>query len=524
MIAPLPTETSNPVLRAHHLAYARATIPQSGREWVELTRRLAEALREHAELVLESLRPRADGADAVPIIDGLPLLVHLITLPGIYTHMELTAWIEWIVEVARRLRRQDWSSNDYNRPHRWPFEVLSHLVAFPAKVISQQNRDTALGLVSEAFAFFSAEPLASNLTESVAKVEHELRHHFGESGTHRTMIRRKAEALKQQGQFFANHGHGLGAASMYREANKVMQKHGASFEPDERSQLKRAEADELSTAVERGEFKMGGSVSFDMTAHDFTGSNAEATIGNLVDRSLDWLPDMDSIEAAVNDEAVEHPLLSVVATTTVDGEKVVGEAVTEAQRKALARVRFVAMHGKAVGILIHGTLINAVKIQGLEVAQVKKALDPLPLADGSVSVLLRGLERFLASDYISAVYILAPMVEESLRRVLRQAGFDTLKLRVLDQASGASRTDDAALGDLLRLEPVNGRSVADILGANLHQYISATMTNQVGPNLRNKTGHGQAKMGDCSPGHAGMLIHILVSLARREEMLTANIS
>lgn len=510
-------ETGNPVLRAHHLAYARATIPQTGREWVALTRRLAATLREHTELVLRRLTPGADGIEACPLIEALPVLVHLMSMPGIYSRTELEDCVTWLVAVAERLREHEWSASDYNQPHRWPFEVVRHVTAFRATYVGERDRERALRLVGEAFEFFRKEPLASDFTAGVASIDHELRRHFGERDTHRTMTRRVAEALKQQGDFFREHGFSLGAASMYRDTMKVAQEHGQHFSAEERADLARQEQDAITDAVGGGEFKLAGTVRLNMSDFDFTGRTPDETIANLRSGALDWLPDIGEIRSLTEGAAVEHPLLEAIPHTAIDGDRVVAEAISTEEHQAAAVAGRVAMHGEALGVLVSGTLTNASASQGLTAEHLLAALRPLPLTQGTIPVLERGLERFLARDYVSAMYILAPLVEEAIRRLLRAAGFDTTTFRAINQATGASRTDDATLGDLLRLEHADGRTAGDVLDAGLHHLVRATLATQGGPNLRNKVGHGQAAVGDCSPAHAGLLVFVMVCLARRAE-------
>lgn len=156
-----------------------------------------------------------------------------------------------------------------------------------------------------------------------------------------------------------------------------------------------------------------------------------------------------------------------------------GEAITDDQRRPAHLLSRLAQHGRAIGILVHGTLINAAHAQGLAAEPLARAFT-LPLADGSLPVLRTGLERFLVHDYVSAVYVLARLLEEAFRRVLAANGFDTTVFRRLDSAIGASRTDDAALGDLLRLRRPDGMTAAD-------RWVRS-WSNRCGPRCRCKSG------------------------------------
>lgn len=184
----------------------------------------------------------------------------LATTPGAYKPPELEAWAAWFVGAADRLRRRQWATEDENQPHRWPFEVVQHLPAFPASLIADEHRATALALVGEAFQPFRGEPLAASFPQSVAEVEHALRRHLGERNTHRTLAHRITRALEQQATLFRAHGHSLGAVSMYRAARKVTYAHGQRLTSEDRARLARAEREQIAAAVARGELRRVGTI------------------------------------------------------------------------------------------------------------------------------------------------------------------------------------------------------------------------------------------------------------------------
>lgn len=507
-------ETGHPTLRLHHLEYALRTMAQTGREWIELCRRTAGAYREWVDQAIARIQPGDSGTVVCSVDDAMSRLTMLVAPRGVLTDDDQCEWARWIVALAKQLREIEWSESNYNRPHRWPFEILKYLTAIPAQNVGGSEREIALQLVSEAMAFFSAQPLADTLATKAAEVDYELRRHFGEQDAHRTYVRRGFEALRQKAEFFAEQGNRLGAAAMFREAQKVTAEHGQYFDTKERTDLELRERAAYQSAADQGDFravKLG--VEINPADLDLTKATAEETLAALAANALRLVPNIKGIIADAKRAQEAAPLSSLFPGVIVDKDKVVRETLTKDQHLDADVEMRVGFHARIVGKQVHVTLQKAAKNLGLEPVQIVESLSDLPGARARKEILLQAVERFLRDDYISAAHVLAPHFEDTLRKMLRAIGFVTSKLKVVDADTRITRTDDTTLGALLRLSDAEIGTVKDLLGDDLWHYIDVTMVSPSGLNLRNRFAHGFARSGDCVPDVVGIMMHLLLCLA-----------
>src|SRR5262249_29760945 len=90
----------------------------------------------------------------------------------------------------------------------------------------------------------------------------------------------------------------------------------------------------------------------------------------------------------------------------------------------------------------------------------------------------RGFTRFFQGDFVSALYILTPLLEQSLRQVLKNSGHDVTKL------DDATKTQEdrtiSSLFDQMRSE------LLAVFGDAIVADIENVFLKKIGPNLRNR--------------------------------------
>jgi len=124
-----------------------------------------------------------------------------------------------------------------------------------------------------------------------------------------------------------------------------------------------------------------------------------------------------------------------------------------------------------------------------------EARDLLPLAEfspfvppGYHDIFALGFARFFGGDYIAALHILAPQVENSLRYVLKQAGTDTSSMQ--SNMTQENRTLSVMLGrDRAALEKIFGPAITF--------EIEGLFDFEGGPSLRHQVAHGLLSAGAC---------------------------
>jgi hypothetical protein len=510
-------ESSNLLLRVHHLEYVLARGPQAGRDWFSTQRQLAEAYRRLIDATVDQISGEPGRVEGVYVSRWMARLASLVSVRGILRDGEQREWAHWIIEVAAKLRTIQWKrDNGISMDHRWPYEILEHLVAIPSGAIEEGDRAEALDLLQQAYEHYSSEPLADTFASRVAEVDAAVRKHFGETDTHVRMVRRQFEALVRTAKFHRQHGSGLIAQNFFREARKLMETQRQYFDAGEVEELQRLEREALVAAEKGGEFKVmrGGEVTLNLDDFDRRQDTAADTVKLLMALRHSAIPEYAELNAAATKTMRDNPIQFLFGAATVDRGKVVSEARTDDQHHHRVIQQQTALHAELVGLEVVVTLIRAAKGGLLTAADIVQELGLLRLEEEEREILERGIERFLAEDYISAGHILSSQFENAFRRKLTEVGVEPTRFRTLPD--GTTRTDEAALGDLMHSVTPDGRTVRELIGEDAWQFIDRTMVAVDGWNLRNKFAHGLAGRRECVPPIVGVILHHILWLATLE--------
>lgn len=508
-------ESAHPVLRVRYLEYLLSQTPK-GRDWIRRQRELAEAYRAYVEHARAHLAPGVElgGGEFEEAVQRTAVLIGQ---SGVLTTGELTEWAHWIVGVAQFLHDFPWAvtrgAPEFHA-HRWPFAILRNLVALPAKAIAQEDRDAALASVDAAYGWFSIQPLSDTFTAHVADADAALRKHFGEKDTAERRVRRTYDALLQRARLHEQTGSGALTQTFVRTARALAEEHRQYFTDEEIAQLGRWEQRAIRGAVQGQEFKRVTATVSDIPSEvvDWSGGTPTETVVQIVRTSAQAVPDHAELQRQAESLGQDAPLASMLDTTVIGGDKVVGETTNEEERRALRVEQLTTIHAQFTGRALATTVRSAIKKHGLTADDLLAPFLERELGESTVQLLHRGLERFLAEDYISALHILAPRVEALIRDQLNTLGFDTTKFRTVGDGN-ATRTDDLTFGTLLRKTGPGGRTVEQVLGTDLWRYVQAIMNSPTGMNLRNVVAHGLIPAGGCTGAAVSVTVHILYALA-----------
>ena len=115
-----------------------------------------------------------------------------------------------------------------------------------------------------------------------------------------------------------------------------------------------------------------------------------------------------------------------------------------------------------------------------------------------------GFERYFNQDYVSAIHILIPQLENVLRFLLEKLGEPTNKLKgdiIIEQP----------LDDILR-----NNKIKEFLGEEIFYYLKTFLVDHRAENLRHDVAHGLIDIKKCEKRNAVILIHQILTLARFE--------
>ena len=125
------------------------------------------------------------------------------------------------------------------------------------------------------------------------------------------------------------------------------------------------------------------------------------------------------------------------------------------------------------------------------------------VGERSRSLVQIGVERYFAGDFVSALHILVPQLEDSIRRLFERAGLPSIK-----QSKNGDSWEYETYGNLLRRMK---DQFPQFLPEELNVYVQRTLTDPTGWNLRNRIAHGFLSSFDCNRFTTETVLHLYLS-------------
>jgi hypothetical protein len=188
----------------------------------------------------------------------------------------------------------------------------------------------------------------------------------------------------------------------------------------------------------------------------------------------------------------EHPLSSLFATSHMDREgKVIhrspGGLLGDDGQEDTIRAKIAQSEGLRRSIVAEGTIAAARAYMNaqhmVDGGLLKLLLQHSPFVpDDLVRTFSTGFAKFFQGDFISAVYILTPLLENSLRHVLKSHSHD---VTIFDDATQTQQ--DRTISQLYaQMRP----ELDAIFGVSLTADIERVFLEKPGPHLRHAVAHG----------------------------------
>lgn len=112
-----------------------------------------------------------------------------------------------------------------------------------------------------------------------------------------------------------------------------------------------------------------------------------------------------------------------------------------------------------------------------------------------------GISRFLEKDYLSALHILVPQFESTVRRMFSKVGYTTTSIR-------KGNTQQAITFNEFLLR----NDVKSSFGNDIHKLIQIVMVEQSGLNLRNEIAHGLIEIRNVNYTKCILVIYLFLIL------------
>jgi|GEM_PF-5901039 len=231
-----------------------------------------------------------------------------------------------------------------------------------------------------------------------------------------------------------------------------------------------------------------------------------------------------TLEDGLRDLAMNEMLIPNVAIALRRGEELSGEfifsslagklhlrnrniAAAPKTAEEIKRERFVEQYQFSMSyianIYIKSILDRMIERFGLDADKLVEFLVDSIIDDDKLTLLHVGFERYFAGDFVSAIHILTPHLEDILRRLLEKCKKPTTAWR---KGNTFHEIDLGVVLDQLEQLPV--------FKPNLIEYIRVFLMEQSGYNLRNRVGHGLVSIEECNDTRAVILIHLLLIMKR----------
>jgi len=332
----------------------------------------------------------------------------------------------------------------------------------------------------------------------------QLGHARGDAALARAAMLRIAEAHERSADFWTERGGHLQATTEYQDAVEAYRRAGHC------SDRVRATLGKLESGVRRSREQMKlVEASVKIPREDMERWKAEVLAGydrhglSVLASAGYALPNAGEVRQSVAAQQEEFPLASLFPSATFENGRVVGRANTAEEHAAVEVRQQLVMHLQMRAATLASWVFERIRERGGTMRdEVLKYISESPvIMEERRELLVVGLERYDAGDYVSSVHIVVFQIEGIVRDFAGLNGLPTTR-----DENGI--TQARPLPDLLRDE-----ELTRVLGDDLTQALSVLLVEQGGPNVRNAVAHGLAGPGVFVKPTADLLVVLLLQLA-----------
>ena len=214
------------------------------------------------------------------------------------------------------------------------------------------------------------------------------------------------------------------------------------------------------------------------------------------------LPDPAMIHTIASKIEEESVFSQFVTKTTIRGRRKVAEAGPGANKADAERDAW------SIWLQMQYQLLDSI-MSSLKEAGLLNACDFLECArrcdivdEEHLPFLEIGVERHFAEDYVSAIHVLTPRVEQLVKSAVEKKG-------VSPATVPDHRIREQGLGDFLRREEVQR-----ILGERLYLYLHYVLVDETGLGLRTEVAHGWIGFSSCNRLTSQLLLFVILLITQ----------
>ena len=227
------------------------------------------------------------------------------------------------------------------------------------------------------------------------------------------------------------------------------------------------------------------------------------SLEDIINRvATQFIPNKKHAKEQIFDLSKSSPLIFMIGHQLLDEKGRVVATIGSLENDIEGNiVRQVSQNLKFSSLFLRLILEGAGKNLGLNTKSIMDFISKSPIINSDrLPIIEKGVNAYFSQDYIVAIHLLIPQIEEAIRNLIEISGGNVLRPK---NGGYQLRTFD----DLLRDEIVEAS-----LGEDLAIYFRILFTDQRGWNLRNEVCHGIANPNKFDSQTADRLLHGLLTL------------
>jgi len=232
----------------------------------------------------------------------------------------------------------------------------------------------------------------------------------------------------------------------------------------------------------------------------------EGTLEETLERiAVRYIPSRDAVEEQLHDLSKKAPLSFLFTKQLLDHKGRVVATVGSLQDDLDGHVVTQMAQNMAIeSIFLKAVLDRAVSKFNISEGTLGDCLNLSPVfGEEQIRILVPALHAYLHNDFLVAIHLFIPQIEEAIRNLVQVTGGAVLKPRL----GGGFLLK--TLDELLRAE-----QVTTALNNDVALYFRVLLTDQRGWNIRNDVCHGMLPYQNASRNVADRLLHVLIVLAQ----------
>ncbi|MDL5045241.1 DUF4209 domain-containing protein [Oscillatoria amoena NRMC-F 0135] len=216
----------------------------------------------------------------------------------------------------------------------------------------------------------------------------------------------------------------------------------------------------------------------------------------------EFIPSKEEAKKQVLQYSKNHPLLYLIGTNQIQDEKgrviaTIGSVEDDLDGHIVQQI---SKNLSMSSIFLRWVIQEAIKKHNLNVESIIDFISKSPLIEENrLSIIKEGLNAYFNGNFLSAIHLIIPQIEEAIRNLIEITGGVVLKQ---SRTGGYNlRTFDDILRD---------KNVYEVFSEDLTNYFITLFTDQRGWNLRNNVCHGLANPNTFDYQTADRVLHALL--------------